>query len=144
MNIDRKTEQSEVRNFEEIDQVLEIQNKKKHGLLVKKDNKQNISFRKEKEIYEECKERQGANNNRILKLKRRSMWKAKTVNKQARYPGCKEKVQGFRKEYALKNKEKLTRKGKKKENQYTYLGSKKTEGGFASAKSLEAIISSLM
>ncbi|CAG8570442.1 20527_t:CDS:1, partial [Gigaspora margarita] len=49
------------------------------------------------------------------------MWKAKSVNKQARYPGVEEKVQGFRREYAPKNKEELIRKEKKKENQYTYL-----------------------
>ncbi|CAG8781109.1 40775_t:CDS:2, partial [Gigaspora margarita] len=51
-----------------------------------------------------------------------------TVNKQARYLGSEEKVQGFRKEYALKNKEEIMRKRKKKENQHTHLGSGKTEG----------------
>ncbi|CAG8768721.1 41571_t:CDS:2, partial [Gigaspora margarita] len=91
-----KTEQSEIRNYEEIEQVSKVQNEKKHGLLVKsekevvqeqllkneeEDNKQNISFQKEKKIYEECKERQGADDNRIFELKRRSTWKAKTVNK---------------------------------------------------------------
>ncbi|CAG8586072.1 4357_t:CDS:1, partial [Gigaspora margarita] len=35
MDIDRKIEQSEVRNYKEIDQVLEVQNEKKHGSLVK-------------------------------------------------------------------------------------------------------------
>ncbi|CAG8773933.1 42124_t:CDS:2, partial [Gigaspora margarita] len=39
----------------------------------------------------------------------------------------KEKVQGFRREYAPKNKEEIMRKGKEKENQHTHLGSKKTE-----------------
>ncbi|CAG8657057.1 8501_t:CDS:2 [Gigaspora margarita] len=138
----RKTEQSEIKNYEKIGQVLEVQNKKEHSSLVKKDlkkarqtevlyydtklewllnneeedNKQNISFRKEKEIYKECKERQGADDNRIFELKRRSTWKTKIVNKRARYPGYEEKVQGFRREYALKNKKELMRKGKEKEN----------------------------
>ncbi|CAG8833160.1 14775_t:CDS:1, partial [Gigaspora margarita] len=51
-----------------------------------------------------------------------------------------EKVQGLRREYAPKNKKELM----KKRNQHTYLGSRKTEGDLALAKSLEAIISSLM
>lgn len=72
------------------------------------------------------------------------MWKAKTANKRTRYPGGEEKIQGFRRGYALKNKEEVKRKGKEKENQHTYLESGKTEGGLASTKSIEAIISSLM
>ncbi|CAG8834155.1 13595_t:CDS:2 [Gigaspora margarita] len=147
MDIDRKTEQSEIKDYKKIDQVLEVLNEKKHGSLLKnekkllkneeKDNKQNRSFQKEKEIYEECKERQDIDNNRIFELKRK-------INKRAKYPGSEEKVQGFRREYALKNKKEIIRKGKEKENQYTYLGSRKTESSFALAKSLETIISFLM
>ncbi|CAG8841238.1 17797_t:CDS:2, partial [Gigaspora margarita] len=123
MNIDRKTEQSEVREYKEVDQVSEAKNEKKHSSLVKKeDNKQNRSFRKEKKIHEECKEKQVADNNRIFELKKRT-----------RYPGGKEKVQGCRRKYAPKNKKELTRKEKKKENQHTYLGSGKTEDGHRSA-----------
>ncbi|CAG8801498.1 40870_t:CDS:2, partial [Gigaspora margarita] len=80
MDIDRKTKQSEVRDYEEVDQVSEIWNEKKHGSLVKtrqtkvlyydtklewllkneeEDNKQDRSLQKEKEIYKECKEKQG-------------------------------------------------------------------------------------
>ncbi|CAG8844663.1 23670_t:CDS:2, partial [Gigaspora margarita] len=106
MDIDRKTEQSKVREYEKVDQVSESKNKKKHGLLVKS-KKEDRSFQKEKEIYKECKERQVADNNRIFELKRRK--------------------------YALKNKEELTRKGKEKENQHTYLGSGKTEDGHRNA-----------
>ncbi|CAG8795501.1 40588_t:CDS:2 [Gigaspora margarita] len=134
MDIDRKTEQFEVRNYETVDQVSEARqtevlyyNTILEWLLKneEKDNKQNRSFQKEKKIYEECNERQDADNNRIFELKRRS----------------EEKVQGFRREYAPKNKEELMRKGKEKENQHTYLGSVKTEGGLGLviAKSLKGM-----
>ncbi|CAG8755710.1 9976_t:CDS:2, partial [Gigaspora margarita] len=86
IDIDRKTEQSEVKNYKEVD-------------TVSKDR----SFQKEKEINEVCNKRQ------------------------AQYPGGEEKVQGFRRGYALKNKEELTRKEKEKENQHTYLKGGKTE-----------------
>ncbi|CAG8739569.1 39241_t:CDS:2 [Gigaspora margarita] len=36
MDIDKKTEQLEVKDYEEVDQVLEIQKEEKQGLLVKK------------------------------------------------------------------------------------------------------------
>ncbi|CAG8780263.1 42973_t:CDS:2, partial [Gigaspora margarita] len=105
------TEQSKIKNYEKIDQVLEVQNEKKHGSLVKilyydtklewllkseeENNKQNISFRKKKETYEECKERQD--------------------------------IQDVKKKYKVLEER-----------------SGKTKDGFVSAKSLEAIISSLM
>ncbi|CAG8789940.1 7831_t:CDS:2, partial [Gigaspora margarita] len=66
------------------------------------------------------------------------------VNKQARYPEGEEKAQGIRKERILKNKEEITGKEKAKENYYIQLESRKTEGSIVSAKSIEAIIISLM
>ncbi|CAG8586018.1 29763_t:CDS:2, partial [Gigaspora margarita] len=133
-----KNEQSEVRDYEKVDQALEVQNEKKLNPLVERKKevfqKQVRSFRKEKEIHEVFNERQGANNIRSFELKEEVCGKQKQqINKQ-----------GFRRGYAFKNKEELRRKGKEKENQHTYLEKKKTEGGLASAKSIEAIISSLM
>ncbi|CAG8698773.1 36495_t:CDS:2 [Gigaspora margarita] len=94
MDIDRKTEQFEVREYEEVDQVSESKNEKKHGLLVKNRKEvvqeQNRSFRKEKEIYKECKERQGANNNRIFELKeekRVCFQKQERINKKGKEEG---------------------------------------------------------
>ncbi|CAG8845222.1 22664_t:CDS:1, partial [Gigaspora margarita] len=59
--------------------------------------------------------KQCADNNRIFELKRRNMWKEKAKYKQVRYPGDKEKVQVFRREYFSKIKKKLQEKKGKRE-----------------------------
>ncbi|CAG8722012.1 1726_t:CDS:2, partial [Gigaspora margarita] len=86
MDINKKTEQSEVRDYEEVDQVSEVQNEKKYGPLVKR----------EKEVFQE-----------------------QQINEQG--------IQEIKKKYKVLEEE-----------------SEKTDGGLVLAKSLEAIISSLI
>ncbi|CAG8824156.1 45679_t:CDS:2, partial [Gigaspora margarita] len=139
MDIDRKTKQSEVRDYEEVDQVSEVQNEKKLDLLVERkkevfqeqtrqtevlyydtklkwlleneedNNKQDRSFQKEKEIHEVCNEKQ----EEVCRKQKQQ------INEQD--------IQEVRKKYKVLKEE-----------------SEKTEEDLASTKSIKAIILSLM
>ncbi|CAG8591950.1 45621_t:CDS:2 [Gigaspora margarita] len=74
MDIDRKTKQSEIREYEEVDQVSEAKNEKKHGSLVKSEKEvvqERVNQNRSEEKVQCCRREYAPKNKEELTKKRK-------------------------------------------------------------------------